>query len=318
MAAKSTAKRSSPAPPRMPIEDYDRLPVKEILPRLTTLSGPELEAVAAYEKAGKNRVTLLKAVRKVELGREAAPTAPPASHLMVVDEGPELVAVPEPALDDRSDLPAMSEWSLDDGADLLAMPEWSLDDGADYLAMPEWSLDDGSELSAPEPVIDEPAPEAMLVAKAPARAARSAKPAKSRKSEKSEKSEKSGTSEIPEKSRPRRASRQVTWEEEVRPELPRRIESMAYDLDPPIVALVPSVDESEPTPSPASATTAGRRPSGPAKVRKFEGPALVMAAVLAVLLGLAIGTVLARTGSTTAQPAPPAAVSQVAATPPGG
>jgi hypothetical protein len=262
MAAKSTAKKSSPAPTRMPIKDYDRLPIKEILPRLTTLSGPELKVVAAHEKAGKNRVTLLRAVRKVELAREAAPASAPASHLTIVDDGPELVAVP-----------------------------------------------------VPEPVDDLPTLEVTRVTVAPEVAKAKVAPEVAKAAEAKEEKEPKAP-HAPKKPRPRSAAKHATWEEELRPELPRRIESMAYDLDPPIIALVPDapvMDDSTPTAISTPTLT------GPAKVRRrFEGAALVMAAVLAVLLGLAIGTVLARSGSSTAQSSTPTAVTQSAAVQDGG
>ena len=120
MAATSTAKKSSSAPARMPIEDYDRLSVKAILPRLTTLNGPELEAVVAHEKAGKNRVTLLQAVRKVELAREAAslaaaPAEPPHRSWTTPTEPPVDASPSGP----RTTVPERPRARrLDDGRDL--------------------------------------------------------------------------------------------------------------------------------------------------------------------------------------------------------
>src|SRR5205085_8755807 len=99
MAATSEAKKSNQ--PRMPFEDYDGMSIKAILPVLKTLSGRELKAVTAYEKAGRNRITLLRAVRKIELAREAAgPQSPAKARLTVVEEAVEERVEPVDALDD--------------------------------------------------------------------------------------------------------------------------------------------------------------------------------------------------------------------------
>ena len=45
--------------PELPIEDYDRLSVKEISSRLKELGAIEIEELRAYEKRNKNRRTLL-------------------------------------------------------------------------------------------------------------------------------------------------------------------------------------------------------------------------------------------------------------------
>ncbi len=44
--------------PEPPIEDYDRLTVKEITGRLGELDADEIKELKAYEKNNKNRVTL--------------------------------------------------------------------------------------------------------------------------------------------------------------------------------------------------------------------------------------------------------------------
>ena len=117
----------------------------------------------------------------------------------------------------------------------------------------------------------------------------------------------------------------ATWEEELRPQLPRRIDvvGLRLDFEPPVVALVRPPDEPDAslilastaaTPIPAAKAPRSSWASRPAQVApsKFESVALVMAAILAVLLGLAIGTVLARTGRPTPRPTP-ASVTQSAA-----
>jgi hypothetical protein len=311
MAATSDVKKSRPAPAGMPIEGYDHLSVKAILPQLATLSGPELKAVAAHEKAGKNRVTLLRAVRQVELAREASAsrTTSAGSHLTIVDAPaeppmiPERVAVPERrARKTESSGRTVRRASAKKAAPVEAEVEAEIelaDFEADFeteveaeveLAefeaefgvedMTELEPDDMSEVEAERPVF---APE----------------PAKK-------------------KSRPKAAAKQVTWEEEPRPQLPRRIESVAYELDPPVIATAPDLETDLSSPMPGITPSRPPRSSGPAKVaRKFEGAALVMAAILAILLGLAIGTILARGGSTSAQGAP-AVSSQVVDAPSAG
>ncbi len=137
--------------------------------------------------------------------------------------------------------------------------------------------------------------------------------------------------------RPRPPVKAATWEEELRPQLPRRFQSSAYDeLDPPVIALVPPTPDVIPaptakapkapktpkaaknpqvvlTPKAAKVPKVGVEPSEKSLlVRRFESVALVMAAILAILLGLAIGTVLARTGSSDASPTP-TSISQSAA-----
>jgi len=257
MSATSAAKKSAPASKL--IEDFESLPIKEILPLLKTLSSRDLKAVAAIEKAGKNRVTLLRAVRKIELAREAAaPKRPAKKRLTVVDD--EIVAPPA------------------------------------VVSAPAVEVAPEPEVPEPVAVIDlDPEPKPV---KAP-----SAK-----------------------KPRPRPVVKSATWEEEVQPQLPKRFLSSTsgfdIDLDPPTIALVPSDPEPGLTPAPAKAskgasTISFSRPFQAAK--KFENVALVMAAILAVLLGLAIGTVLARSGGTSdAGPAPTSVTSQAAAAPTAG
>ncbi len=46
--------------PELPIEDYDRLTVKEVIGRLDGFSPGEVERLKTYEKNNKNRVTLVK------------------------------------------------------------------------------------------------------------------------------------------------------------------------------------------------------------------------------------------------------------------
>ncbi len=352
MAATSDAKKSRPAPAGMPIEAYDRLSVKAILPQLATLSGPELKAVTAHEKSGKNRVTLLRAVRQVELAREAASKrpAPATSHLTIVETAPEPpdeldiderdideIEIDEIEIDEiEIDEIEIAEIEIDDEADEL----FAADDDDEYESEAEFQADD--ELQADDdfqadewqvddylddfggPAVSVPEPEA--VPEPPVRKSRrngtiggTVRPASVGKTRPEAKT-KAESAPAPElttrKARTKAAAKHATWEEEVRPQLPKRIESMAYELDPPIVALVPDDVEGDrltPTATPGQAP----RTSGTAKVaRKFEGAALVMAAILAILLGLAIGTVLARGGSTSASGAPPVAA-EVVVTPNG-
>ncbi|HVF14693.1 MAG TPA: hypothetical protein VM942_08845 [Acidimicrobiales bacterium] len=379
MAATSTAKKSRTAP-KMPIEDYDRLSVKAILPRLTTLSGPELGAVVAHEKAGKNRVTLLQAVRKIELSREAAAgrtapvsrkarasrpvrdddtmpvvvappvavaieTVPPAASPSApvrseLDDMHDLLDDRHDLIDDRHDLVDDNEdiVELDDefGADEFGADEFEADEfGADELeaedvveeedlleaegafeasdepderkdAFDEWE----DELAMPVP---QPAPVAEVKAKAKAKAKGAPKPKpKSKKA-----SAAAVETAVEEQARTRPPVKAATWEEELRPQLPRRIDSSSHDLDfePPLVALVPSVPDTQ---NDYLAEKAARV-SGTTKVRrKFEGAALVMAAILAILLGLAIGTILVRTDSVSAQSVPENVATQTASVPAGG
>lgn len=274
MAATSAAKKSSPA--TMPIEGYDRLPIKEILPLLTTLSSRDLKGVAAYEKAGKNRVTLLRGIRKIELAREAGrPPRPAKSRLTVVEQVvEETVEVGvEPALAVPAPAPSLAE------ADLEAVLEAELDAVLDAALQ-----------------VEPPPPVKAVAAKKP---------------------------------RTRPAVRAATWEEDIEPQLPRRFqaESPAFDLafdldlDLPVERTPVAVDEADALapviPVPAVREAMAPRPpatrtrAGQMAKKKLENVVLVLAAILAVLLGLAIGTVLARTGGT--DPTPPVSASQAAA-----
>ena len=67
-----------PAAGALPIADYDALRVNEILPKLQTLDLDELEAVAIYEEANKNRSTVLNTIDKRMDELEAADGAPAA------------------------------------------------------------------------------------------------------------------------------------------------------------------------------------------------------------------------------------------------
>ena len=286
MAATSEAKKSSPV--TMPIEDFDRLSIKEILPLLKTLSSGDLKAVTVYEKAGKNRVTLLRGIRKIELAREAdAPKKPAKGRLTVVD------------LD------------LDWAPDLEGEP------------VP----------AAVAPPVAAPVPASVVAPVAeptPAKAKAKAK-AKTRAVAKADAKAQAKAPVVPTEMKTPRARpvvKAATWEEEIQPQLPRRFQtsSPSWDLDfdaPAPVEPAEPMDLTAPSPTPIAkqakpakvgkAAPAVTGPSIPRSrpfqvVKKFENVALVMAAILAILLGLAIGTVLARTGGT--DPTPPASASQ--------
>jgi len=300
----------------MPIEDYDRLSVKAILPRLTELSAAELQAVVAHEKAGRNRVTLLQGVRKVELAREAAARrSAPESHLTIVDD------VEEPAevafvddIDDASDVVFVDD--IDDASDVVFVDD--IDDATDVAFVDD--IDEPAEVAvAAEPAKAKRGRIGAVARPAAGRAARATAPRATAKSKAAVPVPEPVSEPVAAKEKkPRPAVKAATWEEEVRLELPRRIEATAaaYELEfePAPIALVPPVPA-----APTSSSTSTPRVTGPAKVRrKFEGAALVMAAVLAVLLGLAIGTVLTRSGSISAEPAPPAVSVEAGAVPAGG
>lgn len=65
-----------PAPPSDPvpavadlaIPDYDSLAASQVVPRLRALTGDELEAVRAYEAAGRGRKTILNRVAQLQSG----------------------------------------------------------------------------------------------------------------------------------------------------------------------------------------------------------------------------------------------------------
>lgn len=65
-----------PAAGALPIADYDALRVNEILPKLQALDLDELETVAIYEEAHKNRSTILNTIDKRMDELEAADGAP--------------------------------------------------------------------------------------------------------------------------------------------------------------------------------------------------------------------------------------------------
>ena len=352
--AATAAKKSSSAPAGMPIANYDGLSIKEIVPHLVHLTGAELKAVKAHEKAGKNRVTLLRAVRKVELDREAGvqatkaaaratsratsrakakaaakpapiPAPAPASHLTVVEDD-----------DDDDDIDSFDSFESSGSHDSLD----SLDshDSLDSLDSLDWSDDSDWDVPEEEAVVEavsiDDVDDASYAAYAPAEpvvevVTEVVVPKTSGSSRKS----RSGRAPV----------KGVTWEEEIRPELPKRYD-MSYDPEPPIVALVPpEMPELERTPmvappkTPKAGAKAAKAPkapkataqpvltttpkagaqdfsSKPKAILRFENVALAMAAVLAILLGLAIGTVLARSGGsdtpTPASAASPAAVVQ--------
>jgi len=285
----------------MPIEGYDQLSVKQILPRLAGLSGPELKAVSAHEKQGKNRVTLLRGVHQIELARAAAARRAPAPHLTVVE------AATEPTADfaEIADIDAIEAIEAVD--DFEAIDEIDTFGEVDEVDQDEESMSsEGPEALDDERFDDEKLDEELRPVAAATAApevilTKAAAPVVAKK-----------------KSRSRPAVKHATWEEELRPQLPKRLETTAfeYEYEPPVVGMVPPIEA-----IPSDASTPTPRITGPAKVRRrFEGMALVMAAILAVLLGLAIGTVLARTGGgTTAQPVSASvAVSEAASVQSGG
>ena len=270
--ATTPAKKSSSAA-RLPIADYDRLSIKQILPLLMTLSGPELKAVTKYEKSFKNRVTLLRAVRKVELAREATIQAP-ASHLSVVDDDEELDGGSEWA-DEPTSVGSGSDWADDDeddeagsgggwiedepattsgsgwahgdadsGSDSDADSEWAAP-GYETGSGTEWGLDDfGPDFAAD--------PEPQVVAKVESDF--EPKPEPDFDSESAPESEQVAVASAipappailpsaPKRRRNRQAAKAATWEEEPRVQLPRRFESSSLDLEPPVIAIVPEVAE---------------------------------------------------------------------------
>jgi hypothetical protein len=46
----------------LPLQDYDALAASQVVPRLTSLSPPELDAVRRYERGHRNRQTILNRV----------------------------------------------------------------------------------------------------------------------------------------------------------------------------------------------------------------------------------------------------------------
>lgn len=332
MAGTSEAKKASP--PRTPIEGYDGLSIKAILPLLKTLNGRDLKAVTAYEKAGRNRITLLRAVRKIELAREAAGPQRPAKTQLTVVEPPLEAPVEAPVESVVDDLDAgfdlqdtdfiVDEWPAESPAEARAADAKEAKAKAKSAKTPRTGRSSKTakvaKIDAP---IDAPAPvEAADSIDVPDLADFDYDEAISEIDDPAPLKASAGKP-----SRPRSQAKAATWEEELRPQLPRRFESSAYDeIDPPVIALVPPTPAVTPTtakapkpkapkapkvPKAVQAVQASRAPAGtepaPEKsllVRRFESVALVMAAILAILLGLAIGTVLARTGSSDASPTP--------------
>lgn len=78
VAAPTTTARTAPVPPTTPtsgpaaallaITDYDSLSASQVVPRLSGLSGAELEAVGAYERAHRGRKTILNKVAQLQAG----------------------------------------------------------------------------------------------------------------------------------------------------------------------------------------------------------------------------------------------------------
>jgi hypothetical protein len=57
--------RSAPVESELGIQDYDSLAASQVVPRLATLSAPELRAVQAYERAHRHRQTVLNRVAQL-------------------------------------------------------------------------------------------------------------------------------------------------------------------------------------------------------------------------------------------------------------
>lgn len=284
MAATTAANESTPLA-GVPIDGYDSLTVKQILPLLGDLTVSELEGVAAYEVEGKNRVTLLRGLRKEAVAREAQEAEEPGDdgwrpdgHLTLVgDDGP------------------ASKASSRDWDELAETEMWHANDLEFDFEEPEEDVE--SDPGGDEAVA--PAPTSLS------------------------------------------ARYQSTWEEEPVPTLPRRIEfgqsrigSRIGEVGPPVIGgdpsyppihsvppipevpAVSSMPDAPPEPPPfyeprrrppARSAKTAPTPGLLGVLDKFHGAALVMAAILAILLGLAIGTILARTGGTSAQPVPASA-----------
>lgn len=54
-----------PAVDELPIPDYDSLAASQVVPRLATMSGPDLTLVGSYERAHRNRQTILHRVAQL-------------------------------------------------------------------------------------------------------------------------------------------------------------------------------------------------------------------------------------------------------------
>jgi hypothetical protein len=64
-AGPSTTSESSPAAVTLAIPDYESLSASQVVPRLSSLSAEELEAVRAYEDAHRGRKTILNKIAKL-------------------------------------------------------------------------------------------------------------------------------------------------------------------------------------------------------------------------------------------------------------
>ena len=51
-----------PDPAELPLQDYDALAASQVVPRLTSLTAPELDVVRRYERGHRNRQTILNRV----------------------------------------------------------------------------------------------------------------------------------------------------------------------------------------------------------------------------------------------------------------
>lgn len=116
----------------LPIADYDRLRVFQILALLAELDEEELQAVREYEAANRNRVTILNQI-DTELGGGAAPAEIPAPAPAAPSPEPE--PEPEPEAADDSGLPIAEYDSLAQGEILPLLAELEddeLDEVRDY------------------------------------------------------------------------------------------------------------------------------------------------------------------------------------------
>ncbi len=67
-AAAATAPTVAPTEAELPVQDYDSLAASQVVPRLATLGTDELLAVQAYERAHRNRQTILNRVAQLLAG----------------------------------------------------------------------------------------------------------------------------------------------------------------------------------------------------------------------------------------------------------
>jgi hypothetical protein len=56
----------APAESDLPVPDYDSLAASQVVPRLASLSAEELDAVGSYERAHRNRQTILNKVAQLQ------------------------------------------------------------------------------------------------------------------------------------------------------------------------------------------------------------------------------------------------------------